>query len=240
MRPTRRDGRVNQLLTTAIVLSRTDFGEADRIVTLLTPDYGKLRLMARGVRKIKSKLAGGIELFSVSDIMFVQGKGEIGTMISARLKTHYGNIIRDIERVQLGYELIKVLHKATEDEPEVDYFNLLQAGFAALDVAIIPLPLIQLWFQAQLLRLGGHTPNLRTDATGKPLVATAAYDFDIEAVAFSVRPDALFGAEHIKLLRLLFSDNSPATLAHVQGTDNLLLDLSPLLQLLMNSYIVRK
>jgi DNA repair protein RecO (recombination protein O) len=73
---------MQQLQTRGIILSRTDFGEADRILTVLTPQQGKLRLMAKGVRKIKSKLAGGIELFSVSDITYIRGKGELGTLIS--------------------------------------------------------------------------------------------------------------------------------------------------------------
>jgi len=59
---------VKQFVTTGLVLSRTDFGEADRIITVLTPDHGKLRLMAKGVRRMKSKLAGGIDLFTVSDL----------------------------------------------------------------------------------------------------------------------------------------------------------------------------
>src|SRR5665213_4492942 len=124
---------MKQIITKGIVLSRTDYGEADRILTLLTPDQGKLRLMARGVRRMKSKLAGGIELFSVSDITFIRGRGEIGTLVSTRLRTYYRNIVQDIERVQLGYELIKSLNKATEDAPEVDYFELMERSFAALD-----------------------------------------------------------------------------------------------------------
>src|ERR1700757_3472845 len=100
---------MKQLLTTGIILSRTDFGEADRIITVLTPDHGKLRLMARGARKPKSKMAGGIELFSVSDLTFIEGKGEIGALISSRLHSHYGHIVENIERVQLGSELIKML-----------------------------------------------------------------------------------------------------------------------------------
>ena len=56
------------LRTKAIVLRRTDYGEADRILQLLTPS-GKRSVIARGVRKEKSKLAGGIELFSVSDVL---------------------------------------------------------------------------------------------------------------------------------------------------------------------------
>jgi DNA repair protein RecO (recombination protein O) len=110
---------VNQILTRGIVLSRTDYGEADRILTLLTPDQGKIRLIAKGVRKIKSKLAGGIELFSVSDVTFIRGRGDIGTLVSARLDTHYGTIVKDIERVQLGYDLIKQINKSTEDQPEM-------------------------------------------------------------------------------------------------------------------------
>ena len=120
---------MNQLTTQGIILSRTDFGEADKIITLLTPDHGKLRLMARGVRRAKSKLAGGVELFSVSDITYIKGRGEIGTLISARLITHYGRIVRDVTRTMLGYELIKQLNKVTEDEPEAEYFTLLEQTF---------------------------------------------------------------------------------------------------------------
>ena len=83
---------MKQLQTEGIVLSRTDYGEADRIINILTPEQGKIALMARGVRKPKSKLAGGIELFSISDISYIKGKGEIGTLISVRLKKHYANI----------------------------------------------------------------------------------------------------------------------------------------------------
>ncbi|HEX2615498.1 MAG TPA: DNA repair protein RecO, partial [Nitrososphaera sp.] len=54
----------------ALVISRTNFGEADRILTFLTPNHGKVRGIAKGVRKPKSKLAGGIELFSVCDLLF--------------------------------------------------------------------------------------------------------------------------------------------------------------------------
>lgn len=206
---------MNQQLTTAIVLKRTNYGEADRILTLLTPDHGKLRVMARGVRKVKSKLAGGIELFSVSHITFIAGRGEIGTLVSTRLERHYGTIIKDIERVQLGYELIKQLDKATEDQAEGEYFTLLYQGFEALDAATIPLHLIRLWFSAQLLRLGGHEPNLKTDTAGDKLVADQRYNFDSEAMTFVPHSSGRFAAADIKFLRLLFSSTQPVVLAKV-------------------------
>lgn len=216
---------------------RTDYGEADRIITLLTPDQGKLRLMAKGVRRVKSKLAGGIELFSTSDITFIRGKGEIGTLISARLHRHYARIVGDIERVQLGYELIKQLHKVTEDEPGREYFELLEQAFAALDDPAVAPALIRLWFQAQLLRLAGHTPNLQTDSSGRKLQAGERYTFDFDAVAFAPHADSPFTADHIKLLRLLFSGNRPRVLAQVQGIQKLQTDLAPLVQTILKSHI---
>ncbi len=214
---------MNQLTTTAIVLTRTEFGEADRIITVLTPDYGKLRLMAKGVRRVKSKLAGGIELFSVSDITFIKGRGEIGTLISARLRKHYGHIVSDIERVQLGYDLIKALHKITEDETEGAYFTLLEQLFVALDNGALSGQLIECWFYAQILRLGGSEPNLRQDANGQPLLADKRYQFSSADGAFVAAPSGQFGADSIKFLRLVFAGQAPKTLQQVQGLDSILM-----------------
>src|SRR5256885_8858328 len=103
--------------TQAIILNRTDYGEADRIISFLTPDHGKLKAIAKGVRKSKSKLAGGIELFSVSEVSFIIGRSEINTIISTRLVKHYGNIVKDLDRTGAAYEFIKSLNKATEEQP---------------------------------------------------------------------------------------------------------------------------
>lgn len=228
---------MNSLQTRGIVLSRTDYGEADRIITVLTPDQGKLRLMARGVRKPKSKLAGGIELFSVSDVTFIRGRGEIGTLISSRLNHHYGRIVEDIERVQLGYDLIKLLNKATEDEPEPEYFETLQHALEALDDPSVDPVLIRAWFSSQLLKLGGHAPNLQTAADGSKLDAEGKYGFDAEAMAFEPRPRGAFTAAHIKTLRLLFSGHPPRDIAKVEGLDGLLDDIAPLVRTMLTSYI---
>lgn len=220
---------MKHLQTKGIVLSRTYYGEADRIVTVLTPSYGKLRLMARGVRKPKSKLAGGIELFSVSDLTFIEGKGEMGTLISSRLSQHYSQIVTNIERVQLGYGLIKMLNKATEDHPGPEYFDLLEQTLAGLNDSKIDTKLIKTWFGAQLLKLAGHSPNLKTDVNGEPLEATKSYNFDYEAMAFAPQPKGTFKTGHIKALRLLFSQNIKQ-LSQVKGLLEALTKLEPLIQ----------
>lgn len=221
---------MKQLVTKGIILARTNYGEADRIITVLTPDQGKLRLIAKGVRKPKSKLAGGIELFSVSDITFIRGKSDISTLVSTRLDIHFGNIVKDIDRTMLGYELIKQLNKTTEDEPEKDYFDLLEKTFESLNNEHISSDLIDLWFLAQLLKLGGHTPNLQTDTTGNKLAVSQAYNFSFDDMAFVQAGGGRFSAEYIKVLRLLFSGNSPRSLQQVQGIEKIVVDVAPLLR----------
>jgi DNA repair protein RecO (recombination protein O) len=221
---------VKQLTTKAIILSRTDFGEADRIITLLTPEVGKLRLVAKGVRKSKSKLAGGIELFSISDVTYINGRGELGTLISARLDKHFGTIVQDIDRVQLGYELIKLLNKITEDHPETAYFDLLAQSFAALDEAAVPADLVRVWFEAGLIRLGGHEPDLYNDTDGNKLDQTKKYTFSFEDMAFADHPTGSFGADQIKFMRLVFQGHEPKALMQVQGTAALTAELKPLLE----------
>ena len=228
---------MKQLQTLGIVLSRTDYGEADKIVNILTPEQGKIALMARGVRRPKSKLAGGIELFSVSDISYVRGKGQIGTLISVRLKQHFGNIVQDIERVQLGYDIIKSLNKATEDQPEPEYFAILQQAFSALDDPSIDKNLIQIWYSAQLLRQAGHTPNLSTTTEGSKLEQGQKYNFDYDNVSFIDNEAGKYKTDDIKFLRLLFSGNQPKILSKVANCDDLTKSTQTLVQTMLQTYI---
>ncbi len=226
-----------QINTHAIILRRTDYGEADRILTLLTPDHGKLSLIAKGVRRSKSKLAGGIELFSVSEISFIHGRSEIGTLISTRLIRYYANIVSDVNRTMLGYDLIRILHKATEDEPDPEYFELLEQGFGALDDLTIDLRLIRVWFTMQLLRLDGHSPNLEQDSDGAKLSADARYTFSFDDMAFAGHPEGQFGADDIKFLRVGFAGNRAEIMQKITGLETLLDASTPLLQTMAQTYI---
>jgi len=229
---------MSQIVTEGIILGRTDYGEADRILTMLTPDQGKLRLMAKGVRRVKSKLAGGIELFSVSTITFVKGRGEIGTLVSTRLLQHYGTIVQDLNRTMLGYDLIKQTNKITEDEPGREYFDILNQAFEALDDAEIPRPLVRFWFSAQLLRLTGHNPNLQTDTAGQKLNPKEMYDFHFDQMCFAAAPDrGRFSASHIKFLRLSFAAHPAKTLAQVQGGIVLTEALAPLVSTMQQIHL---
>jgi DNA repair protein RecO (recombination protein O) len=228
---------VNQIQTKGIILSRTNFGEADKIVSILTPDQGKISLIAKGVKKSRSKLAGGVELFSISELSYINGKSDLGTLISARLITHYGDIVSDIDRVQQGYDVIKIMNRATEDRVEVEYFDLLQNAFIALNEKQNSLSLIRIWFLCHLLKLGGHSPNLMSDADGENLNDKKKYNFDFETMSFIKSNHGRFKPSNLKLLRLLFSELPPKKLMQVVNVDAIIDDVSPLVQTIVSSYI---
>lgn len=220
---------MKQQSTLGIILSRTDFGEADRILTLLTPDYGKLRLIAKGVRRVKSKMAGGIELFSVSQVGFIKGRGDIGTLTSTRLDKHYGKIVTDLDRTMAGYDIIKRLHRATEEGVEQEFFDILQQTFEALNDLSIPLPTVQLWFEMRLLEAGGRNPNLETDASGERLTSNQRYTFNTENMSFQRAGSGRFTSDHIKVLRLA-RDYPAQVLGHVTNSGDIVKDLLHLLE----------
>ena len=60
--------------TEAVVLRRKDFGEADRVLTLLTPEHGKVRVVAKGIRKPASRKAGHLDLFMRSKLLVAKGR----------------------------------------------------------------------------------------------------------------------------------------------------------------------
>jgi len=223
---------VNSQQTSGIVLNRINFGEADRILTVITPDHGKLRLMAKGVRKIKSKLAGGIELFSISDISFIQGRRDIGTLVSTRLITHYGNLVTDIDRTTAGYNALKLIDTITEDDSEAEYYQILLRTLATLNTVNLSIVLADSWLFMQALKLGGHTPNLTTDIKGAKLEANTMYQFDFDAQAFFAQERGMYSDRHIKLMRLLLTEQ-PSKIAVVGGAEQILEDLEGLLKALI-------
>ena len=71
--------------TTGIVIGRTNFGEADRVLRVLTAERGKIGLMARGVRKIKSRSGGHLEPYGEVALSLAEGRGALDVVTGARL-----------------------------------------------------------------------------------------------------------------------------------------------------------
>lgn len=187
--------------TRAIVLRRTNYGEADRILDLLTPD-GRVSVMARGVRKEKSKLAGGIELFAVCDIVTGSGKGDLGILTSARLVTFYRHILEDYDRMQFAYEALGQVTRASASLDEPEWYEITSEVLAALDVLSVPLQLVQTWFYVRVAQLLGDELNTVRDYMGEKLLSDKTYRYDSQERGFTEDEKGQMSADHIKILRL--------------------------------------
>jgi DNA repair protein RecO (recombination protein O) len=208
---------MTQNVTRGIVLKRINYLEADRILTVLSSDFGKLHLIAKGVRKINSKLAGGIELFSTSNLSYINGKGGLGTLTSSRLITHYSHITEDLTRTLTTYDTLKIIDKITEDEVDYLWFELLDNTLNALNDLSLSSELIFSWFKLQLLSLSGHQPDLLMDRTGKKLDANNKYFFDPNAMAFYSANSGNYSANEIKFIRLMLAAENPKTLQKIKS-----------------------
>lgn len=213
---------MNSVRTRAIVLRRTNYGEADRILQILTP-LGKRSVMAKGVRREKSRLAGGIELFAVCDVVIGEGKGDLGILTSARLVQFYGNIMQDYDRMQFAYTTIKLITKASEMVDEPDWYDVLAEVLMGLDAQSIPLSLVQTWFYVRYAALLGHELNMHHDTRGEKLSADDQYRYDETDQGLRKVAGGELGAEHIKLLRLIIS-KPLKTLVQIGGVESILAD----------------
>lgn len=214
---------MKSIRTKAIVLRRTNYGEADRIIQILTPDDGMMSVMAKGVRKEKSRLAGGIELFARCDVTVGSGRGDLGILTAARLDIFYSHIMTDYDRLQFGYDAIKQVTKAASTLDDSAFFDLLDQTFASLNDVQIDIRLTKAWFWLQLAILLGVGMNLSTDTNGMKLVEDAAYEFSEADHGFTFNERGSFMSDHIKLLRIL-SAQPPKVAAHVAGANDLIND----------------
>jgi DNA repair protein RecO (recombination protein O) len=101
--------------SSAIVLARRNYGEADRIVILLSKDYGKLALLAKGVRRPKSKKRASLEVFSLINFAAVRTKS-LDIIIEAELVDSFALIRKDLKRASLAYYFVEVVGRIVQEE----------------------------------------------------------------------------------------------------------------------------
>lgn len=192
---------IADLKTLAIVLRRTNYGEADRILNLITPD-GKKTAMARGVRKAKSKLAGGVEMFALNEVNLHFGRGEIATVIGAKGVRFYKNILVDYSRMELAALVLKRISVAAEAVETSEFFEIARACLEGIDNGM-KLALVESWFLLNLMKASGEEVNLYRDGGGDKLEEGVNYYYNVSESAFVESPQGEFETNDLKLLRLM-------------------------------------
>ena len=145
--------------TPAVVIRKIKLREADRILTLYTPEYGKIEAVAKGIRKPKSKMAGHLELLTYSQLNLARGHN-LDTVIGAQTIDSFINLKNDLMLTSSGLysaELINQFSVSHSANPPL--FELFWETLRRLDKAESP-ELTLRYFELHLMDMSGYRPQL--------------------------------------------------------------------------------
>lgn len=151
--------RVRTFRSEAIVLRRVDFGEADRMLTLYSREFGKIRALAKGARKPQARKAGHVELFMRSNFMFAEGKN-IDIVTQAELVEPYAALRDDLVRTTYAAYAAELIDGLTaEADRDLAKYDLLAKALGWLAEAP-DVMLAARYYELRLLSLAGFQPQL--------------------------------------------------------------------------------
>ncbi|MSQ11177.1 MAG: DNA repair protein RecO [Dehalococcoidia bacterium] len=189
--------------TESIVLKQVHIGEADRLLTLYTPYLGKLRVVARGVRRPKSKLAGHVEPLVHTRLMIAKGR-TLDIVTQAETVTPFVKLRSGLETTARGIYCAELVDAFAPDEaPNPQAFALLVVTLGHLDEGEPDIALR--WFELHLLNLMGFRPEFHQ-------CAECGGALPLEAAAFSPEAGGILcpgcrqiagSAEHASALAML-------------------------------------
>ncbi len=161
--------------TEAIVIKKTKLGEADTILTLYTPNLGKIQGFAKSLRKTKSKMAGHLELLTHSQISLVRGRN-IDTITGAQTIDSFLPLKSDLELSSAALYVTELVNQfAAADAEDQPIFQLLLATLQRLSQGENS-DLVLRYFELQLLNEVGYRPQLeQCVACHKPLKETTNF-----------------------------------------------------------------
>ena len=143
----------------AVVLKRHDFGEADHLLVLFTRQRGKIRAIAKGVRRTTSRRAGHLEMFTHVELQMAAGR-ELDVITQAETRHAFRAPREDLSRTSHAYLVAELAEALTEEEAEQpELVDLLVQTFLALEDAPNPQLVVQ-HYQVKLLGIVGFRPSV--------------------------------------------------------------------------------
>ena len=164
------------------ILSFRDYGESDRIVTILTDTSGKLKGIAKGARRSVKRFANAIEPFSLSSILFSRRRPEGLFLIEdCRVISHYAGIREDLEKTLIASYFIDLAdHFSGEGAPSRSLFYHLRDFLDLLERGPVSESILRL-FELRLLCLSGYEPALeQCIGCRRPLESLGSFSFNLD------------------------------------------------------------
>lgn len=162
-----------------LVIKEINTGEADKIITVLTAEEGKISIAAKNARRAKSSLGAGSQLFAYSDYMLFKGK-ELYNMSSCQVIEPNYEIRNDIEKlIYCSHILELILDNVQEGEPSEEILQLLLNTLYVISKTNRPLNLVTRVFELRLMSLLGYEPHVISCVNcGKAQDENMYFDFD--------------------------------------------------------------
>ena len=150
------------LVTEAIVLGSQRLGEADKLVTLLTAERGKVRAVAKGVRKIKSRFGASLEAFTHSAlVLFERRPGDLMRLNQASILHSFPELRRDLGRITGAGRAARMAGLLSPDgEANPRIFELLLRLYLEIERGHQDLELTLRFFEIHLLKYAGYLPKI--------------------------------------------------------------------------------
>lgn len=143
----------------AIVLKRTDFGEADRLLTVYSQNFGKFKAIAKGARKPQSRKTGHVDLFMRTQFLFAKGQS-LPLITQADTVETYAALRTDLMRMTHASYMVELLDQfVVNEDPNRPLYNLLSDGLSWCATGE-ELPLATRFYELHLLSLTGFQPQL--------------------------------------------------------------------------------
>ncbi len=146
-------------VTDAIVLTRFDYGEADRIMTLFTPAFGKLKAIAKGVRRTKSRLGGSLE--PLAELRVALARGRTFDVVTQVQVSHAWLHLRDsLESTATAWYLAELADRSLEERHEAEgLYALLRHAYELLDAGM-DAGRVARWYEMRLADELGVRPEV--------------------------------------------------------------------------------
>ncbi|HEX6417793.1 MAG TPA: DNA repair protein RecO [Acidimicrobiales bacterium] len=206
-----------------VVLRTYRLGEADRIVVVLTRGHGKVRAVAKGIRKTKSRFGGRLEPVSHVDLLLYEGRGELDIVSQAETVDHFAHVRDDFDRLGRAVAMLEAADQlALEREPNARLYDMLVGALRTL--ADHDAPLVVAGFLLKALALEGFRPQVEACvACGSdgPLVSWAVEEGGLRCTAHrqgpSVSPEAVAVLQDVLGGRLggALAERRPAVVSEV-------------------------
>jgi len=148
--------------TEGFVIKEIDHGEADCFFTVFTKDFGKIRVLGKGIRKIKAKLRGGLQIFNHIYLEFIQGK-YFFTATEAVCKDAFSLIKSDSEKLKAVYFVCDILERLIREEKDERIWLLILRIFKKIENPEFigkKLELLVYYFEWSLFDILGYHPEL--------------------------------------------------------------------------------